>query len=78
MSGKVVAKTEDRLLHVLSDFVASLTFDEIPSTVTVEFPRFDGHNPIMKGECRHAENEEPVPCGIQGADGCARPHRAKR
>jgi hypothetical protein len=46
--------------------------------IKVEFPRFDGHLLTMRGECPDAENEEPVPCGIQGADGCAGTERAQR
>ena len=43
----------------------------------VEFPRFDGHFLILRGECHHAENENPVPCGFQGPDCCPGPYWAQ-
>ncbi|VAW19061.1 Mobile element protein [hydrothermal vent metagenome] len=38
--------------------------------VELEFPRFEGHNLTLQGECPNAENKEPVPCGLQGTDCC--------
>jgi len=32
----------------------------LPLELELEFPRFDGHNLTMRGECPYAENEEPV------------------
>ena len=34
----------------------------------LELPRFCGHEPTLIGKCPHAENENRVPCGIQGSD----------
>ena len=42
-----------------------------PEGLELEFPRFYGHFSLMKESVFHAENEEPVPDGIQGTVGCA-------
>jgi hypothetical protein len=44
----------------------------------MDFPRFDGQFLIYRTGCFHAENEEPVPCGIQGAYCCAGPIGSQR
>ena len=39
-------------------------------SLRLESPWFDGHTLTLRGECPNAENEEVVPCGIQGTDCC--------
>jgi hypothetical protein len=51
---------------------------ELSRDLELEFPRFDGHFSLDEGECAfYAENEEPVPDGIQGSDCCVGASRAQ-
>ena len=52
--------------------------DYVCLTEEMDFPRFDGQFLIYRTGCFHAENEEPVPCGIQGAYCCAGPIGSQR
>ena len=58
--------------HFHTGFVYAVTLQGM------DFPRFDGQFLIYRTGCFHAENEEPVPCGIQGAYCCVGPIRAQR